>query len=201
MARPFPTMASKFTRTIEVTTNIAIIVVAILLGVVLVKNYLLSGPKPDASAPPTVPTGTQLSLEGVDWGAKKRTLLMVLSDSCRFCTESAEFYKKLAQERAKHDDVRIIAVLPQDVSAGQAYLNKLGVSVDEVRQSPLDAVGVKATPTLILVDDKGVVTASWVGKLPPDKESEVLNRFVVNQSTQLHDLNRATTNGHVLIWQ
>ena len=124
---------------------------------------------------------------------------MAPSDTCRFCTESAEFYKKLAQERAKHDDVRIIAVLPQDVSAGQAYLNKLGVSVDEVRQSPLDAVGVKGTPTLILFDDKGVVTASWVGKLPPDKENEVLNRFVVNQSTRLHDLNRATTK--ILTWQ
>ena len=124
---------------------------------------------------------------------------MAPSDTCRFCTESAEFYKKLAQERAKHDDVRIIAVLPQDVSAGQAYLNKLGVSVDEVRQSPLDSVGVKGTPTLILFDDKGVVTASWVGKLPPDKENEVLNRFVVNQSTRLHDLNRATTK--ILTWQ
>ena len=185
-------MASKFTRTIELTTNIAIIAVAILLGIVLVKNYLLSGPKPDPSAPPTVPTGTRISLQDVNWGAQKRTLLMALSDTCRFCTESAEFYKKLAQERAKHDDVRIIAVLPQDVSAGQAYLNKLGVAVDQVKQSPLDAVGVKATPTLILVDDKGVVTASWVGKLPPDKESEVLNRFVVTQSSQLHDVNRAT---------
>jgi len=186
-------MPGKFTRTIEVTTNIAIILVAILLGVVLVKNYLLSEPKPDPSAPPTVPVGTQMSLQDVNWGAKKRTLLMALSDTCRFCTESAGFYKKLAQERAKSNDVRIIAVLPQDVSAGQAYLNKLGVSVDEVRQSSLDAVGVKATPTLILVDDKGVVTASWVGKLPPDKENEVINRFVVNQSTRLDDPNRATT--------
>jgi thioredoxin-related protein len=177
-------MASKFSRTIELTTNIAIIIVAILLGVVLVKNYLLSGPKPDASPPPTVPAGTKISLQDVNWGATKRTLLIALSDSCRFCTESADFYKKLAQERAKSNDVRMIAVLPQDVSAGHAYLNKLGVSVDEVRQSPLNAVGVKATPTLILIDDKGVVTASWVGKLPPEKEVDVLNLFLANQAAQ-----------------
>lgn len=183
-------MPGKFTRTIELTTNIAIITVAILLGIVLVKNYLLSGPKPDPSALPTVPTGTKMSLQDVNWGAKKQTLLMALSDTCRFCTESADFYKKLTQERAKHDDVRIIAVLPQEISAGQAYLNKLGVSVDEVRQSPLDAVGVKATPTLILVDDKGVVTASWVGKLPPEKETEVMNRVFVNQTARLQDPNQ-----------
>jgi len=186
-------MTTKFSRTIELTTNIAIITVTILLSIVLVKNYLLPGPKSDSGAPPTVPVGTKISLQDVNWAAKKRTLLMALSDTCRYCTESADFYKKLAQERAKHDDVRIIAVLPQDVSAAQAYLNKLGFSVDEVRHSPLDAVGVQATPTLILLDDKGVVTASWVGKLPPEKETEVINRFLVNQATRLHDPNRATT--------
>jgi len=186
-------MTTKFSRTIELTTNIAIITVAILLSIVLVKNYLLPGSKSEPGAPPTVPVGTKISLQDVNWAAKKRTLLMALSDTCRYCTESADFYKKLAQERAKHDDVRIIAVLPQDVSAAQAYLNKLGFSVDEVRHSPLDAVGVQATPTLILLDDKGVVTASWVGKLPPEKETEVINRFLVNQATRLHDPNRATT--------
>jgi thioredoxin-related protein len=171
-------MAGKFTRTIEITTNIAIITVAVLLSIVLVKNYLLSGPGPDApNALPTIPTGTQISLQDVNWAAKKRTMVMVLSDTCRYCTESADFYKKLAEQRAKHDDTRLIAVLPQDVGAGQAYLNKLGVAVDEVKQSPLNAIGVRATPTLILVDDKGVVTGSWVGKLPAENEAEVLKVF------------------------
>jgi thioredoxin-related protein len=184
-------MSGKFTRTIELTTNIAIITVAVLLSIVLIKNYVLSSPAPNAPGPPlTIPAGTKLSVQDVDWAAKKRTMVMVLSNTCRFCTESADFYKKLAQERAKHDDTRIIAVLPQDVEAGKTYLNKLGVSVDEVRQLSLDAIGVRATPTLILVDDKGVVTESWVGKLPAEKESEVLNRFLMVQAAQLHDLSR-----------
>jgi thioredoxin-related protein len=171
-------MAGKFTRTIELTTNIAIITVAVLLSVVLVKTYFLSGRGPDGpTALPTIPNGTKISLQDVNWAAKKRTMLMVLSNTCRYCTESADFYKKLAQERAKLDDLRIIAVLPQEVAAGQAYLNKLGVSVDEVRQSQLDAIGVRATPTLLLVDDKGVVTGSWVGKLPAENEAEVLKAF------------------------
>jgi hypothetical protein len=74
------------------------------------------------------PPGTKLSVQYVDWAAKKRTMLMVLSNTCRFCTESVDFYKKLAQERAKHYDARIIAVLPQDVEAGKTNLNKLALS-------------------------------------------------------------------------
>jgi hypothetical protein len=193
-------MAGKLTRSIELTTNIAIIIVAVLFSVVLIKNYLLPRAAPDAGAsapPPTIPAGTKVSLPDVNWAANKRTLLMVLSDRCRFCTESADFYKKLAQERAKYNDMRIIAVLPQDVGAGQAYLNKLGVSVDEVKQSPLEVVGVKGTPTLILVDDKGVVTGSWVGKLPAEKEGEVLNRFLLSQVTPLDELKPRTRAGAV----
>ena len=172
-------MAGKLAKTIELTTNIVIITVAVLLSIVLVNNYILHGGQPAARAPEsrTIPTGTRVSLPEFNWAANKRTLLMVLSDGCRFCTESAGFYKKLAEERAKHNDVRIIAVLPQEVGTAQAYLNKLGVSVDEVRQSPLNLVGVRGTPTLILVDDKGLVTASWVGKLPSEKEVEVLKSF------------------------
>jgi thioredoxin-related protein len=173
-------MAGKLARTIELTTNVVIITVAVLLSIVLVNNYILHGGQPAAGAvdsPRTIPNGAKVSLQNVNWAANKRTLLMVLSDGCRFCTESADFYKKLVQERAKHSDVRIIAVLPQDAGTAQAYLNKLGVSVDEVKQSPLGVVGVRGTPTLILVDDKGLVTASWVGKLPSEKEVEVLKRF------------------------
>jgi thioredoxin-related protein len=184
-------MAGKLAKSIELATNVAIIIVAVLLSTVLIKNYLLPGVQPNANAPdppPTIPTGTKVSLQNVNWAENKRTLLMVLSDGCRFCTESADFYKKLAQERAKHNDVRIVAVLPQEVDAAQAYLNRLGVSVDEVRQSPLNVVGVRGTPTLILVDDKGVVTGSWVGKLPAEKEVEVLNRLLVGQATRLDNL-------------
>jgi hypothetical protein len=73
-------------------------------------------------------------------------------------------------------------VLPQEVSQGQTYLGKLGVVVDEVRQSTLGAIGVSGTPTLLLVDNKGAVKQSWLGKLSPDKETEVLSHFQVQRA-------------------
>ena len=49
------------------------------------------------------------------------------------------------------------------------------VSVDDIRQAPPDAVKAVATPTLIIVDQTGSVTESWVGKLPAEKEVETRN--------------------------
>lgn len=167
---------NNLTKKTELLANIAIIAVALLLGGVLVKRYLW----PQAESPQAqarIQPGTKLSVPGIEWGKNERTLLLVLSTSCHFCTESSPFYQRLAQEKAKKAGVGLVAVLPQSVDESQKYLNGLGVSVDDVRQAGLDAVQVRGTPTLIMADRTGAVVESWVGKLPAEKEVEVLNLF------------------------
>lgn len=166
---------SQLLKKTEMVANIAIIVVAVLLGVVLVKNYLLPTPQPPM--PEAIAAGTKLSLSGVDWKANGRTLVLALSTTCRFCTESGPFYQRLAQERATNQNIRLVAVFPQPVEEGQKYLSELGVTVDEVRQVRLDSVGIMATPTLILANADGAVAESWQGKLPGEKESELLTEL------------------------
>ncbi len=162
---------------IELLANVAIIVIALLLGAVLVKRYLMTDSQASRPAAEQIRPGTKIDLPGVDWSKSQQTLVLALSDGCRYCTESAAFYQRLAKEKASAGGVRLIAVLPQEVSQGQTYLSKLGVAVDEVRQSTLSTIGVSGTPTLLLVDNNGAVKQSWLGKLPPDKETEVLSIF------------------------
>jgi hypothetical protein len=164
---------TSLSKKIEVVANVAIIVVAILLGVVLVRTYLRqhNNPgKPSEASP--IAAGTHLSMAGVDWKTNQRTLVLALSTQCHFCTESAPFYKQISTQRGT--GLRLLAVFPQPVSEGEDYLKKLGVPADEVQQLPLSALSVSATPTLILADGQGVVVKSWVGKLPGDKAAEVL---------------------------
>jgi hypothetical protein len=169
---------NNLSKRIELLANIAIIVVAVLIAGVLVKRYLL----PQAQSPPAqslIQPGTKLSLPGIEWDKNNRTLLLVLSTTCRFCTESSPFYQRLAQEKAKKGEVSLIAVLPQSVGESRKYLNDNGISVDDIKQASLDAVQARATPTLIMADRTGTVVESWVGKLPAEKEDEVLNRIFV----------------------
>jgi thiol-disulfide isomerase/thioredoxin len=164
------------TKRLEQLANVAIIVVALLLGGVLVKRYLL----PQAESPQAIARiqpGTKLSVPGLEWGKNERTLLLVLSTSCHFCTESSPFYQRLAQEKVKKGGVGLVAVLPQSVDESQKYLNGLGVAVDDIKQASPDAFQVRGTPTLIMADRTGAVVESWVGKLPAEKEVEVLNLF------------------------
>jgi hypothetical protein len=170
-------MAKTITQRLEVLTNLAIIVAAVLLSVVLIKNYLLPYFSKDGPRDFRVPAGAKVSLPGIDWSNNNQTLLLVLQKGCHFCTESAPFYQRLVRETAGRGNVHLIAVLPQETDEGKKYLDDLGVAIGEVKQAQLDSIGVYGTPTLILVNNQGVVITSWVGKLSADGEAEVLSRL------------------------
>jgi len=189
---------NKVGRVIEVATNVSIILVALVGATVLVKNYLIRTPaallqtqtsnqqgppgpgqRPpnEAAAKPGPAAGTQVSLQGINWSESSKSVLLALSDQCHFCSESAPFYQRLSTELAQRGDIRLIAVFPQQVGDSKQYLTKLGVPISDVRQATLDSLGVRGTPTVIIVDKNGKVQQSWVGRLSPDKESEVLSRI------------------------
>jgi hypothetical protein len=161
---------------IELVANLSIIALAIVMGMTLARIYMIPAPPKadvDQTRRPETLVGSKVELPDVDWKAGRQTLVLALSASCHFCSDSAPFYRELAEKRG---DTRIIAVLPQPASGGKVYLKKHAVPVDEVRQIQLGSLGVSGTPTLLLVNSSGVVTDSWVGKLGTEKETEVLNK-------------------------
>lgn len=169
-------MLMNVSKKIELAANVAIIVVACLLATVLVKNYLVTRHTEQArnsqSQPLKNPTVSGLD---IDWRQSKQTLLLAVSSTCHFCTESAPFYQQLARERGR---TRLIALLPQPIDEGKRYLEGLGVTVDEIRQTPLSSLNVNGTPTLMLVDRDGVVIKTWVGRLAEEQQAEVLSKVL-----------------------
>ncbi len=163
---------SKLQKRIELLANIAIIVVAGILAVVLVQRYLLTETAPTQE----IAVGTKISIPEVEWAKNGKTMLVVLQKGCRFCSESAPFYQRLAKTAADKN-VKLIAVFPHSPAEGRAYLDELGVPITDIRQTSFNSIGVRGTPTLILVDDKGAVAKTWVGKLPTEEESELLGRL------------------------
>ena len=161
---------------IELVANMAIIVVACLLGTVLVKNYLVTKRTEQTSKSDSQPVNSpNVSALDIDWRQSKQTLLLAVSSTCHFCTESAPFYKQVAMGRGR---TRLIAVLPQPVDEGRRYLEQLGVTVDEIRQAPLSSINVRGTPTLMLVNSDGVVIKTWIGMLAAEQQEEVLNKML-----------------------
>lgn len=166
-------MAGNLTRKLEVVANVAIILVAVLLGGALVKSYLIGRNAPTVPEQPSL-VGARVNVPEVDWRRNGRTLLLVLQKGCHFCAEGAPFYQRLAREAAGGGSPRIVAVFPQQVEDARQYLRDLNVPVEDVREVQMRELGVRLTPTLLLINGDGVITGSWFGRLTPDKEDEVL---------------------------
>jgi hypothetical protein len=165
----------KLKKWLDVAANVAILGVCVLILVVGIKRYIL----PDSVSALAAPSaGTHLSVPGVDWSHSNRTLVMVLSTQCHFCSESAEFYKRLLPE-ASLRGTQVVAVLPQSPEESREYLTHLGLTTSNVTIQQQGATGIRVTgtPTLILADNKGSVLRAWPGKLAPKGEAEVLGEI------------------------
>jgi thioredoxin-related protein len=167
-------MQSKLSQKIELSANIAIILVAILLGYLLTQKLIF---QQNTKQPPMeIAKGTKISLADVDWQANQKTMLLVMQKGCHFCTESMPFYKTLV-EKSKEKGIKLVAVLPNSREESVQYLKENGVEIQEIKQAELDSVNVQGTPTLIMIDEKGEVVNSWIGRLPVLKEAEVIRNL------------------------
>lgn len=157
---------------LEIAANILIIIAALAVVAFFVRNYVAGR----TSNPPSIAAGETFALKGVDWQSSEKNLVLAVSTTCHFCTESAPFYRTLV-DQCRRNHVHVVAVLPQSPAEAQAYLVNEGIFVDEIRQSPLPDLEVRGTPTLLLVDRAGVVRNVWVGKLPEHAEKELISRL------------------------
>jgi peroxiredoxin len=119
--------------------------------------------------------GDSVKLRGIDWAASEHTLLFVLRKDCSYCTSSRGFYKR-ALEVVKHQPtVRTVAALPHEPSMAREYLTRMGLDFDIIVQVDFENLGIMITPSLFLVDRRGVIEQRWLGQLKFDKEAEVLS--------------------------
>lgn len=166
----------KLSRSIEMVTNVAILLVALLLGGMLVQRQFFPAWTPGRPAlPEEIVVGTKLTVPGVTWSQAQKTLLIAVRPGCSYCTASAPFYRRLIEEAQGQARLLVVSGVTEDET--KTYLRELDLPLDEVKQVPMEKVGVIGTPTLILVDRNGAVVDSWVGQLPPDQETKVLDRL------------------------
>lgn len=172
-----PSLASptkeKLKNVLDVTTNVIVVLFAVIAIGVLVKNYLApdgvktSGVVMKGSAFPEI--------AGVDYKLAPRTLILALNVDCRYCTRSVPFYNSLAEARNQRPGKFniVAAFINSDAALVQSYAEEKRLSVQTIAGVDLDKLGIHMTPTIVLVDNTGKVLDSWHGALQPDAEREV----------------------------
>ncbi len=152
----------------DLLANILTIIVAVVFIALVVQRYVV--PSIPTSSGPQV--GRLVTVADFEPSGSNKNVLLVMMKGCRFCEESMGFYKSLLQQN-QGTGVKFVAIFPQGSDNIADYLKKYGITDIDVKYSKLTEIGVDATPTIIVTSENGLITRVWVGKLSPEKETEV----------------------------
>jgi hypothetical protein len=112
-------------RKLETWVNVSIIVAALVFTGTTVKNNWLPKLTGTIGASATTEShliGSQLQMDGVQWGGAAKTVVMALSTQCHFCQESGSFYKALTGSPAVISKrVAVVMVFPQPQSEAESF--------------------------------------------------------------------------------
>ena len=98
--------------------NIAILLVAVVLSVVLVKKFYF---QPAQNSDYAIALDASLTIDGVNWADSERTVLVALGKECKFCSDSAKLYRRLAAGITSQTNTRLMAVFSKNESEAEAY--------------------------------------------------------------------------------
>lgn len=116
-----------------------------------------------------------MQLPGADWQAAPFSVVLQVSATCRFCNESMPFYKRLTDARQSQGAKTPVMVATADaVDVMRKHLEERQVTVDKVLHARLEDFGT-GTPTVYIVDSKGVVRRAFLGELDSSGQQELLS--------------------------
>lgn len=147
---------------LERTTHLCLIAVSVIAGYVLIEHRAVDRKRTETFV------GKRVSLP--DGSFRSRNVVVLLSTHCRFCRESAPLYRQLSAAAAGNSASASFIVLTfEPIDQMKAFLDRLGIGASEVAVVP-DSLGARVTPTMLLVDQRGVVVDAMVGELPRASE-------------------------------
>jgi peroxiredoxin len=117
-----------------------------------------------------------------DWySSSSHTLVVFARASCGACQTAQPFLKQLVADLGSKSAV-VLGSTGKEPKEEAAYAESLGLDAASVKVVPA-GLRVRATPTLVLVDQRGQVLAAWEG-VGPEKQQLLIRQTLHSLVTQ-----------------
>jgi hypothetical protein len=116
------------------------------------------------------------SVEGLDFREVPSTAILFLQSTCKFCTDSMPFYRRLSEIPRRG---RLVVMGTESRERLEAYLAAHQFKPDRVIVVTPQATKVRGTPTILVVDTNGVVVEAWGGQLDSARELAVFRKIAM----------------------
>lgn len=145
---------------------------------------------------PSMLTGKQLAIRGMEMGRHGYSLIIVTSPTCPFCKSSVAFHHRLIAA-AKHFGMPLWIAVPTS-AATKSFLsasNFHDAPVINWRDLSRRATG---TPSVVLLDSSGLICRIWLGELRGYEEAELLTIVGDPSSVSLPSVRKLTSGENML---
>jgi hypothetical protein len=161
-------------RYLKFLPTILIIGAIVTVCVIAIGSRWHSASNHNVSAPTRRPIiGSKIAISGEAFANHESTLILALQENCHFCSDSAGFYQYLEHVALSKKGLHLMIIMPRQNM--HEYITKLRLKVEDIKTTPFDILNIGGTPTLILVDNNGIVRKAWIGRLPSPMEDDVLS--------------------------
>lgn len=174
--------ASKVKSYLEVMTNVAVLLVALVVLSAFSWSYFAQKSSP--SLKDGLRKGKAMAqLPKLDYSSSSQTLLIAMSTQCHYCAESLPFYRQLVTtQQGNGQATHIVAVFPNTDDEVRQYIEQNHLNIDAIGGVDFRALNISSTPIMVLIDKSGKIRDFWIGKLPESEEQQVVKAVGVPES-------------------
>ena len=124
-------------KNLDRVTNIAVLIAVVIFLLQVGRGQFIRRP---VAAPTTAKNliGKTIRLPGLRLTAGHESLVLAISTTCHFCSDSLPFYKELSAKASGRLDV--IAVLPQPQPEAERFLQAASVHTTQIVSARLDTL-------------------------------------------------------------
>jgi len=161
---------------LETLTNVAILFTAVFCIVTWTRAFLATPAAPSDGSAYYSPGEGIPPIDGVNFSNGATNLVLIVSSTCRFCTESMPFYRRVVESRNSSGARVQLVVLGQESRASLLEYLASHAFVADVVISVGGNSGLKVnrTPAILQTDGSGRILRTWNGRLSTSAEEAVL---------------------------
>lgn len=166
------------TSALEKAAHVSLILMALVSSVVLVRDHWSPKVQQGHGGESTL-VGSRLPGLGLPSGSARPSIILFVSADCKFCSRSLPFYRQLSAIHQSHPSYFNLVVLSNDSADSiGTFLRTNGVSADKVIPARSYSAALRATPTILVVDEKLMVRSEFIGLLHEDGQNEVIHALI-----------------------
>ncbi len=160
-------------RAVDIVANVAVLVICAALLLPFLGRHLRPVFRNDGAATSLLVGAIFPQLPTLSYSAHHATVLLFLNTHCVSCRESrSDYFDLQTSVKVGNNSAAVYAVF--SAADSQQAIGEMQLRLPTIRVERFDKYHVSGTPTIVLINHKGIVKDFWIGTLTANAQTNLV---------------------------